>query len=199
MFWDKVAGIYDVFADLYNAKAHERLCRQVEEMISEEDEILECACGTGMLTLRLAPRCRSIIATDLSSKMLQKAQEKCRNYPNVRFECSDMCLDYKDGSFDKVIAANVIHLLDRPYEALGELDRVCRRGGRLIIPTYVSLKAGGDQGVFSKMIGKAGASFKRQFSYELYRKFFEDAGYEEVSFFLAEGRVPCAIAVIVKV
>lgn len=199
MFWDKVAGVYDIFANIYNAKAHESLCTQVEEMIGPNDEILECACGTGMLTRRLAPKCKSLIATDFSPKMLKKAKGKCKQHLNVRFEHSDiMCLRYQDASFDKVIAANVIHLLDCPYEALGELDRVCRPGGKLIIPTYVSIKEGGGQDTSSKVIGKAGAGFKRQFSYRLYQKFFEDAGYRDVDYFLAKGRVSCAIAVITK-
>ena len=47
-------------------------------------------------------------------------------------------LDYPDESFDKVIAANVIHLLDEPLKALSELDRVCRKGGSIIIPTYMN-------------------------------------------------------------
>lgn len=37
-----------------------------------------------------------------------------------------------------MVAANVIHLLDEPYKALAELDRVCRIGGKIIIPTYMN-------------------------------------------------------------
>lgn len=36
------------------------------------------------------------------------------------------------------VAANVIHLLDDPYKAIAELDRVCKRGGKIIIPTYLN-------------------------------------------------------------
>ncbi len=53
-----------------------------------------------------------------------------------------------DESFDVVIAANVIHLLDDPYKALSELDRVCRPGGKLIIPTYVNK----DKAIISKYL-----------------------------------------------
>lgn len=37
---------------------------------------------------------------------------------------------------DAVVAANVIHLLDQPYQALRQLEQVCRPGGRLISGTY---------------------------------------------------------------
>ena len=126
MFWDKVAWVYDLFADFYNGKTHKELCREV-------------------------------------------------------------------------VAANVIHLLDEPLKALSELDRVCRPGGKLIIPTYMNREHnGGKTSGFAKVVGKAGADFKRQFTLSSYRKFFTDAGYEDVSLTMVEGRVPCAIAVMTK-
>ena len=44
----------------------------------------------------------------------------------------------------------------------------------------------------------AGADFKRQFTVESYRQFFLNAGYRDVSIPLAEGRIPCAVAVMNK-
>ena len=46
--------------------------------------------------------------------------------------------------------------------------------------------------------GKAGADFKRQFTVESYRQFFLEAGYRDVQVTLAEGRIPCAVAVMTK-
>ena len=46
--------------------------------------------------------------------------------------------------------------------------------------------------------GKAGADFKRQFTMESYRQFFLDAGYPDVEASLADGRIPCAVAVMRK-
>lgn len=136
MFWDKVAWVYDVFANVINRKANTALCAAVAELIRPEDEVLECACGTGLLTGVMAPRCRALTATDFSKEMLKRAERKYGKYPNIKFEQADITrIGYPDASFDAVVAANVIHLLDAPYAALRELDRVCRPGGRLIIPT----------------------------------------------------------------
>ena len=44
----------------------------------------------------------------------------------------------------------------------------------------------------------AGADFKRQFTVESYRQFFLDAGYPDVKVSLADGRIPCAVAVMRK-
>lgn len=45
---------------------------------------------------------------------------------------------------------------------------------------------------------KAGADFKRQFSFRIYRDFFEKRGYTNVKYALLDCRMPCAVAVIVK-
>ena len=128
MFWDRVAWVYDVFAKGINRKANQRMCAVVGELISPMDEVLECACGTGLLSGVIAPRCRRLVATDFSEKMLKRAKKKGKQWKNARFEQADLLhLSYPDQRFDVVVAANVIHLLDEPYRALRELDRVCRR------------------------------------------------------------------------
>ena len=199
MFWDRVAGVYDIFANFINRRANRALCATVEKLISPTDEVLECACGTGLLSGVMAKRCKRLVATDFSAKMLKRAEKKYGAYGNVEFEQADILqLRFPDESFDVVVAANVIHLLDEPYRALKELDRVCRTGGRLIIPTYMNRTDKGTTNSVSNAIGKAGADFKREFTPESYRAFFADAGYTEVSDTLCDGRIPCAVAVIQK-
>ena len=109
-----------------------------------------------------------------------------------------MQLRYPDERFDVVVAANVIHLLDEPYRALRELERVCRRGGRIIIPTYMNRTKRGATNGISSVIGRAGADFKREFTLDSYKKFFADAGYLDARYTLCEGRIPCAVAVLRK-
>ena len=200
MFWDRIAGVYDLFENVYNGKVNKELCREVTELISADDDVLECACGTGMLTVHVAPKCKSIVATDFSRKMLERAAKKCHDCTNASFGFADIThLSYPDARFDKVIAANVIHLLDEPLKALAELDRVCKPGGQIIIPTYINReKNKGKTSGIATVIGKAGADFKRQFTFESYRQFFADAGYTNVSSQLIDGRMPCAIAVLRK-
>lgn len=73
----------------------------------------------------------------------------------------------------------MIHLLDNPLTALDELNRVCKDGGMLIIPTYMNKDSKGKTSDFAGAVGKAGADFKRQFTVDSYRQFFLDAGYPD--------------------
>ena len=199
MFWDNVAGVYDVFVNVINRKTHQKLRRIVSSLIEPDDTVLECACGTGLLSAVIAPKCRQLTATDFSEKMLKKAEKNCRSFRNITYAQADItALSFADGSFDKVVAGNVIHLLDNPVTALRELNRVCKDGGMLIIPTYMNKDDKGKTSGFAGAVGKAGVDFKRQFTVESYRQFFLDAGYPDVKVSLADGRIPCAAAVMRK-
>ena len=199
MFWDSVAGVYDLFVNVVNRRTHVALRRIVADLIRPGDRVLECACGTGLLTEVMAPRCARLTATDFAPRMLARARKNCAAFGNITFEAADItALNFPDASFDAVVAGNVIHLLDEPMKALRELDRVCKPGGRLIIPTYMNRDKKGNTSGFATAVGKAGADFKRQFTVESYRQFFLDAGYRDVTIQLAEGRIPCAVAVMRK-
>ena len=199
MFWDNVAGVYDVFVNVINRKTHQKLRRIVSSLIEPDDTVLECACGTGLLSAVIAPKCRQLTATDFSEMMLKKAEKNCRSFRNITYAQADItALSFADGSFDKVVAGNVIHLLDNPVTALRELNRVCKDGGMLIIPTYMNKDSKGKTNSFAGAVGKAGADFKRQFTVESYRQFFRDAGYPDVKVALADGRIPCAVAIMRK-
>ena len=199
MFWDRVAGVYDLFVNVINGKTHKALRRIVADQIGPDDIVLECACGTGLLSTVIAGECKQLIATDFAPKMLKRAEKNCEEYRNVVFrQANILSLDFPDGNFDKVVAGNVIHLLDEPLKALNELDRVCRPGGKLIIPTYMNKDRKGKTSGFASAVGKAGADFKRQFTVESYRQFFLEAGYGDVQITLAEGRISCAVAVMMK-
>lgn len=194
MFWDAASVVYDVFAKGINRRVNRRLCAEVAALTRSAADVLECACGTGMLTEAMAPGCGRIVATDYSAGMLRRARRKCRRLPNVTFRQGNILrLDFASQSFDAVVAGNVLHLLDDPRQALAELLRVCRPGGRVILPTYVLT---GKRGLFMYLTDKFGAHFKRRFTPDTYRRFFEEAGHTDGQYLLIEGRLPCAVAIL---
>lgn len=199
MFWDTFAGVYDLFENAYNGKVNREFTTRVASYINSGDQVLECACGTGMISSKVAPKCERLIATDFSQNMLKKASKKCRKYSNASFEFGNiMELNFEDESFDKVIAGNVIHLLDEPYKAIGELLRVCKVGGKVIIPTYVTGEGKAKGSKLIKLFKKIGGNFKVEFNSESYKEFFKKGGIEVSEFNMVEGRMGCYIAVIEK-
>ena len=90
MFWDKVSPLYDLFENVYNYKVYSGTGKKVAEFIDPTDEVLECACGTGAITVCIAEKCRKLIATDYAPGMLKQAVRKCRKFNNVSFKKADI-------------------------------------------------------------------------------------------------------------
>ncbi len=198
MFWDKISPLYDLFENVYNHRVYTGTGEKVAEYIEASDDVLECACGTGAISIYIAKRCKSLVATDFADGMLRQAARKCRDYDNATFKRADITnIKCQDARFDKVVAGNVIHLLDNPEKALAELWRVVKPGGKIIIPTYIS-KSKSSAGFAVKFVELLGADFKKQFDLDSYKAFFNDTGYKNVEYSVVEGRMPCAVAVITK-
>lgn len=108
--------------------------------VSGADTVLEVAAGTGLMTAVIAPRVRHVVATDYADNMLAILQERMKTarISNVETAHRDIdALGYPSGSFDAVVAGNVLHLVPDLERALDALCQVLRPGGKLITPTFV--------------------------------------------------------------
>ena len=198
MIWDRVAPLYDLAVNTLNRRVYYGTGSAVARLIRPGDTVLECACGTGTITAAIAPACARVVATDYSEGMLKQAGKKLTRYPNVVVEQADIThLRYADDSFDAVVAANVIHLLPEPGDALKKLKRVTRPGGTIIVPTYVIPKKRAHT-IFLKLISRCGVHFQEHFDPASYRAFFERMGYARVTYRVVRGRIPCVIASFTK-
>jgi len=198
MIWDRVAPLYDLAVNTLNRRVYYETGSAVARLIRPGDTVLECACGTGTITAAIAPACARVVATDYSEGMLKQARKKLARHPNVVVEQADIThLRYADDSFDVVVAANVIHLLPEPGDALKELKRVTRPGGTIIVPTYVIPKKRAHT-IFLKLISRCGIHFQEHFDPASYRAFFERMGCTGVTYRVVRGRIPCVIASFTK-
>ncbi len=197
-FWDKVARLYDL-AELTNRRVNASAVERVAQLVPQGAAVLDCAAGTGKFSLAAARRAASVLATDLSRPMLDRAAAKARRagLDHITFAVRDItALEEPDGSFDAVIAANVLHLLPQPEIAVGELWRVTRPGGRLILPTYLQGRTGAAAGELIKIYQGVGFHYEHAFTPETYRAFLEGLGLGAVTLEVMEGRVPEGIAVL---
>ena len=100
--------------------------------------VLDIATGTGDLALLIEKTLKpeSIIGCDISEGMMQVAREKCckRGITNIRFEKEDCtALSYPDNSFDALTSSFGVRNFQELEKALGEMHRVLRPGGHLVI------------------------------------------------------------------
>lgn len=197
-FWDRWARFYDL-AERTNRRVNRQAVRRVAELVPQGATVLDCAAGTGEFSLAVASRAASVLATDLSGPMLDRAAAKARRagVDNITFALGDVtALELADGSFDAVIAANVLHLLADPGQAVRELWRVTRPGGRLILPTYLQGKTGAAAGSLIKIYQGVGFHYEHAFTPETYRAFLEGLGLGAVALEVIEGRVSEGVAVL---
>jgi len=199
-FWDRWARFYDL-AERTNRTVNAAAAKRVAELVPAGAKVLDCAAGTGEFSLAAAEKAASVLCTDLSRPMLDRAAAKAkrRGLTNVSFALRDVtALPDPGGSFDAVIAANVLHLLTQPEKALSELWRVTKPGGRLILPTYLQGKTGAAYGAVVKIYQGVGFHYEHAFTPETYRMLFEKNGYSLTGLEVIPGRVPEGIAVLEK-
>ena len=199
-FWDRVAGLYDL-AEWTNRRAYATAAARTAELVPIGARVLDCAAGTGAFSLAAAKRADSVLCTDQSEAMLDRARRKAakKGLTNIGFARRDItALSDPDGAFDAVIAANVLHLLPQPEIAVRELWRVAAPGGRLILPTFLQGKIGAAYGAMIKIYQGVGFHYEYAFTPETYREFLERLELGPVTVEVIDGRVPEGIGILEK-
>jgi ubiquinone/menaquinone biosynthesis C-methylase UbiE len=100
--------------------------------------VLDLGCGTGddaQELARLVGPSGRVVGVDRSETVIAEALERVRGTISpIEFQVADAYeLPFPDAFFDLCRADRVFHHLDHPREALGELLRVTRPGGRVLL------------------------------------------------------------------
>jgi demethylmenaquinone methyltransferase / 2-methoxy-6-polyprenyl-1,4-benzoquinol methylase len=139
--FDRIAGVYDLMNTAMTAGLHHRWRERAADRaeLGPGDVALDACCGTGDLAFELARRVEPggrVIGSDFSEPMLDLARHKAaeRGDPAVRFEFGDALeLSYDDETFDAVTVGFGVRNLADLDRGIGELARVLKPGGRLVI------------------------------------------------------------------
>jgi demethylmenaquinone methyltransferase/2-methoxy-6-polyprenyl-1,4-benzoquinol methylase len=138
--FDSVAGKYDLMNDLMSLGLH-RLWKAYAVAVAAPkagDRVLDIAGGTGDLSLALASRVGPsgcVVHTDINAAMLGAGRDRLVNkgfsLPTVL--CDAEALPFADASFDLVTVAFGLRNMTHKEQALAEMARVLRQGGRLVV------------------------------------------------------------------
>ncbi len=104
--------------------------------VSTHDNVLDVACGPGLVACAFARESQLVTGIDLTPRMLELAQEQQRKQAlsNMLWLRGDVDqLPFANESFSLVITRYSFHHFANPEKVLREMMRVCQPGGKILI------------------------------------------------------------------
>lgn len=153
--FDALAGRYDLMNDVLSM-GQVRLWRKSVQRILRAgpgDRVLDLAAGTGTSSVSFAESGADVVACDFSLGMLQAGQARAgrgggaksdplraKTRGRVSFAAGDaLHLPFRDGTFDAVTISFGLRNVHGTRDALAEMRRVTRPGGRLVVCEFSTI------------------------------------------------------------
>lgn len=134
--WDPDA--YDAWYETPLGSASDRLERELVFSLlnlKAGERALDAGCGTGIYSAELARRGGRVVALDGSPMMIRAARARAeRAGMEAAFVRADaLRIPFPDGSFDAVVSVCLLCFVRQSREALLEMRRVLKPGGRVVL------------------------------------------------------------------
>jgi len=140
---ERPAAVWSSGGDAYDAISRQ-IAPALEHCVARLDPgpgetILDLATGTGWTSRLVARRGAAVIGADIASDLLAAATERAKKEGlNIDYRIGDAeKLPFSDQAFDGVISTFGVMFASRPEAAAGELARLCKRGGRIALATWL--------------------------------------------------------------
>jgi ubiquinone/menaquinone biosynthesis C-methylase UbiE len=176
----KIMQRYDLTAQMYDVRYAEEQAVKYQAAfehlnITRHATVLDVGCGTGLLFSNVTVEAETVVAVDISNRLLLQAKKRARDFRNVHLVQADADhLPFKDKHFSIVFAFTVLQNMPKPLETLSEIKRNAKRGASIVV-----------------------TGLKKAFSLEAFRALLQDAGLQVV--FLEDADVlKCYVAVTVR-
>jgi ubiquinone/menaquinone biosynthesis C-methylase UbiE len=145
MLFDRWSATYD------RPDLQRRVYRPIHDAVVDRltvvpSSMLDLGCGTGHLTERLCRRFPSagVVGVDYSRGMLRQAAVRLTSTRADLVLANAQLLPFDAASFDVVTCTDSFHWYPDQRQALDEIARVLRPGGRVLIVSLATLTAVGD-------------------------------------------------------
>ena len=171
-FFASASGQWDQMrSELFGDRVH---LHAMLALIDPSLTIGDLGCGTGQVSELIAPHVTQVVAVDGSTDMVQAARKRLKGLHQVDIRRGDMeALPIDDGQLDVAITALVLHHVPDPARALAEVNRVLKRGGRILIVDMLPH----DRVEYQQQMGHVWLGF----SEKTMKKFLEGAGFDSAS------------------
>ncbi len=139
--YDRWSGVYDKIDTFPGANKYEKKWRMysiTSLRLNGEEGVLDIGTGSGLILpwiAELVPDGK-VMGTDISEKMLDKANERIvsSGMNNIEVKLMDSEeMTFDDETFDRVIATFALTSFPDPQTAINEVARVLRKGGIFVI------------------------------------------------------------------
>jgi ubiquinone/menaquinone biosynthesis C-methylase UbiE len=176
----KTISLYNLTAEMYERRYAEEQTVKYKAalkhiLINRDSKVLDVGCGTGLLFSHIAAEAQTVLAIDISSKLLQQAKAHSKGFCRVHLVQADADhLPFINNQFNVLFAFTVLQNMPKPLETLNEIKRNAQQGA---------------------VIGVTG--LKKVFSLEALQALLQDAGLQIV-YIEDDEQLKCYIAVTVK-
>jgi ubiquinone/menaquinone biosynthesis C-methylase UbiE len=104
--------------------------------LTPDDDVLDVACGPGILACACAKLGRHVTGIDITPAMIERAKDlqAREGLENLTWHIGNVrSLPFPDNSFTVVMSRYAFHHLTDPLEVLVEMKRVCKPSGRIVV------------------------------------------------------------------
>jgi 2-polyprenyl-3-methyl-5-hydroxy-6-metoxy-1,4-benzoquinol methylase len=137
-FWNKASRNFDNMVYNKYRKPYDELLSLTKRHLHIDDNVLDYACGTGIIANELSGSVKRILAIDISDEMIEKAKGKAikRNIQNVEYRITNIFDSrLKIGSFTVILAFNILHFFKDESTLLARINQLLAQDGLLISAT----------------------------------------------------------------
>lgn len=148
--WNLIASNYDASEEPFR-EIHRENLKKTKKYLNHGDLVLDFGCGTGNQSLGVASYVKEVHGIDISSKMIEIAEIKLeeRKILNVYYTQTTVFDErLKKGSFDVIMAFNILHYLENTPEVMQRIYGLLKPGGYFISSTECM----GEEKKFSRII-----------------------------------------------
>ncbi len=137
--FSKIAWRYDCVNDIQSLGLHRRWKRRMVAsfQVPHGGTVLDLACGTGDLAFRVAAGVSSarVLGGDYTWEMLRVARKRSRGFEKspAWLQLDGLSLPFQDATMDGVTLAYGLRNMMDPARALGEILRILKSGGTLVL------------------------------------------------------------------